>query len=185
MTAPVLPLLLDTYDYVADRLRTRLGGLTDEEYLWRPVPDMWSVHEQDGRWVPDPNRDVPPPAPMTTIAWRTWHIASDCLAGYITPHLGDWPLPVPEGQWYGDAASALTDLDRAVSEFRTRISALGEEGLARELGPQWGPYEHDSWAALVLHAIDEVVHHGAEIALLRDLYLRRDSLSPAAGAQPR
>jgi hypothetical protein len=30
---------------------------------------------------------------------------------------------------------------------------------------------------LVLHVLDEVVHHGAEVGLLRDLYLRRDRLS--------
>jgi hypothetical protein len=176
MTMPVLPLLLDTYDYIGDRLRRRLAGLTDQEYLWQPVADCWSVAEQDGRWVPHPNQDVAPPAPITTIAWRIWHIASDCLSGYITPSLGDWPLQVPEGEWYGTAADALAELNLAYAEFRSRISDLGEDGLAEELGPRWGPYQHDTWAALVMHAIDEVAHHGAEIALLRDLYVRRDSL---------
>jgi hypothetical protein len=178
VTMPVLPLLLSTYDFVGDRLRGRLAGLTDAEYLWEPVPDMWSVREQDGRWIPAPNRHVPEPAPMTTIAWRVWHIASDCLTCYVSPQLGEWPLPVPRGEWYGSAAPALATLDIAYAEFRARISALDEDGLATELGPRWGPYAHDSWAALVLHAIDEIAHHGAEIALLRDLYLRRDSFSP-------
>jgi hypothetical protein len=178
MTMPVLPLLLDTYDFIGARLRRRLSGLTDAEYLWEPVPGMWSVREQDGRWIPAPNRDVPAPAPLTTIAWRIWHLASDCLSGYVSPQLGNWPLPVPQGEWYPDAASALAALDIAYAEFRSRIGGLGEAGLASELGPRWGPYEHDSWAALVLHAMDEVAHHGAEIALLRDLYVRRDSLRP-------
>lgn len=31
-------------------------------------------------------------------------------------------------------------------------------------------------ADLLLHIHREVIHHGAEIALLRDLYLRRDRL---------
>jgi hypothetical protein len=178
MTLLVMPLVLDTYDFMGARLRTRLAGMTDEEYLWEPVRDMWTVREQDGRWIPAPNRDVPDPAPMTTIAWRLWHIASDCLCGYVYPQLGAWPLPVRQGEWYGDAESALVSLDVAYAEFRSRISALGEAGLASELGPRWGAYEHDCWAALVLHAMDEIAHHGAEIALLRDLYLRRDSLSP-------
>jgi hypothetical protein len=30
---------------------------------------------------------------------------------------------------------------------------------------------------LVLHVLDEVIHHGAEVGLLRDLYLRRDQLN--------
>ena len=181
MTTPVLPLLLDGYDYITGRVRARVTGLGDAEYLWEPVPDMWSVRPQDGRWVADPNRLVPDPAPMTTVAWRLWHIGSDALAGYLARDGADWPLPVPEGEWFGDAASAVDGLDRAFAAFRAKIVGLGETGLARELGPDWGPYQHDSWAALVLHAIDEVAHHGAEIALLRDLYLRRDALARAGG----
>jgi len=180
MTLPVMPLLLDTFDYVGDRLRRRSDGLTDQEYLWQPVPDGWTVAEQGDRWIPHPNEDVDPPAPITTIAWRLWHIASDCLAGYVTPHLGEWPLPVSKGEWYPDAASALAALEVAFATFRSRIAALGEEGLAAELGPDWGPYQHDTWAALVMHAIDEVAHHGAEVALLRDLYVRRDALTGRA-----
>ena len=30
----------------------RMAGLTDEEYLWQPVPDCWSVvQDGDGRWT--------------------------------------------------------------------------------------------------------------------------------------
>ena len=182
MTVPLLPLLLDTFDYVGERLRARVAGLDDDEYLWEPVPGMWTVEPAaDGRWAAAPNRRVPDPAPMTTIAWRLWHIASDCLAGYVYPHLGDWPLPVPEGEWFGDAAAALATLDVSVGAFRSRIADLGEDGLARELGPAWGPFARDTWAALVLHAIDEVAHHGAEVALLRDLYQRRDALGAGTG----
>lgn len=176
MTVAVLPMVFEAFDYVSGRLRDRAAGLTDDEYLWEPVPDMWTVREQGGRWVPDPNRRVPEPAPLTTIGWRIWHVA-DCLASYVTPHLGDWPLPVPDGEWYGDAASALAGLDVATDAFRARVTALGEDGIAGKLGPAWGPFAESSWADLVLHAMDEVAHHGAEVALLRDLYLRRAELS--------
>jgi hypothetical protein len=37
-------------------------------------------------------------------------------------------------------------------------------------GRSFGPYADDSTFALALHAQQEVAHHGAEIALLRDLY---------------
>jgi len=46
-------------------------------------------------------------------------------------------------------------------------------GLSRPCGPAEGPYARLSMAALVLHIHREVIHHGAEICLLRDLYLRR------------
>jgi hypothetical protein len=41
-------------DEVYDRLRGRLEGLTDDEYLWEPVPGCWSVHrDPPGAWVTD------------------------------------------------------------------------------------------------------------------------------------
>ncbi len=43
-------------------------------------------------------------------------------------------------------------------------------GLAREAGPAEGPWATSSMAGLVLHINREMLHHGAEIALLRDLY---------------
>ena len=39
-------------------------------------------------------------------------------------------------------------------------------------GPALGPYATDTWTALAVHVMDELAHHGAEIALLRDLYPR-------------
>ena len=47
-------LLLAQMDEVYDRLRGRLEGLTDDEYLWEPVPGCWSVHrDPPGAWVTD------------------------------------------------------------------------------------------------------------------------------------
>ncbi len=152
-----------------ERLRSRLEGLTDEEYRWEPVPGMWSVSEVGGRWLVDDNPDAPAPTPVTTIAWRLWHIASSCLADYGS-HLGPWPLAVQGKEWYPDVTSALTALDVAWHAFHERIHALGETGVQRPLGPDWGPFAENSWADLVTHAADELAHHGAEVGLLRDLY---------------
>jgi hypothetical protein len=43
------------------------------------------------------------------------------------------------------------------------------------LGPSWGPCRDDSTVDLALHMLDEMVHHGAEVGLLRDLYLHRSA----------
>ena len=51
------------------------------------------------------------------------------------------------------------------------VAALSEEGLARPCGPAEGPFAEDSMARLVLHINREVIHHLAEVCLLRDLYL--------------
>jgi len=37
-----------------------------------------------------------------------------------------------------------------------------------------GPYATSSVFALALHAMHDLAHHGAEIALLRDLYARQE-----------
>ncbi len=47
---------------------------------------------------------------------------------------------------------------------------LGRDGLARPCGRSEGPYGEYPLAALVLHINREALHHGAEIALLRDLH---------------
>jgi hypothetical protein len=90
----------------------------------------------------------------------------------VAPHHGEWPLPGAFRDWGDEAEPARTLMDTAYAVFRERMTALGEDGIRQEMGPAWGPYEHEPWSALVLHAIDEIVHHGAEIALLRDLYIR-------------
>jgi DinB superfamily len=172
----VVRLLGGALDEVRSRQRSRLAGLTQEEYLWEPVPGCWTVSEHDGAWhVPARARPEPVPAPVTTIAWRLWHIASDCLADYTERGLGPRPLLVAGTDWYGRVDEALIALEHAWTGFREGVEALGDDGIWSPLGERWGPYAREPWAALVLHALDEVAHYGAEIGLLRDLYARRDS----------
>jgi DinB superfamily len=167
------PLLLGSLDYVWSRIRGRLAGLSADEYLWEPAADCWSVRQAPGgSWEIDRPEPEPSPPPVTTIAWRLWHIGSECLAGYTSQGLGPWPLDVQGRQWYPTPGPALEAVDRAWEAFRTGLASLGEEGLWRPLGSAWEEFADDPWAGLVLHAQDELSHHGAEVALLRDLYLR-------------
>jgi hypothetical protein len=56
-------LLLAQTDEVYDRLRQRLAGLTDDEYLWEPVPGCWTIHrDESGAWVSDYAEPDPDPA---------------------------------------------------------------------------------------------------------------------------
>jgi DinB superfamily len=167
------PLLLSSLEYVWSRIRGRLSGLTADEYLWEPVPGCWSVRPgPGGGWEIDrPDPELSPP-PVTTIAWRLWHIASECLADYTWRGLGPWPLEVQGQDWYPSPDLALGALDRAWQAFYAGLVSLGEEGLWRPLGPAWEEFADDLWAQLVLHAQDELSHHGSEVALLRDLCLR-------------
>ena len=52
------------------------------------------------------------------------------------------------------------------------MAGLSAEAWEEPLGPAWGPYATSTTLDLALHVLDEVVHHAAEVGLLRDLYVR-------------
>jgi hypothetical protein len=73
----------------------------------------------------------------------------------------------------GTAAQALGQLDEVYSAWLAGVTSLGDAGLTRPCGPAEGPLAGYPMATLVLHINREALHHGAEIALLRDLYANR------------
>ena len=73
----------------------------------------------------------------------------------------------------GTAAQALQQLDEAYAAWLAGVTSLDDAGLARPCGPAEGPFAEYPMARLVLHINREALHHGAEIALLRDLYANR------------
>jgi hypothetical protein len=165
------PLLLDQLTFHWEHaLRPRLAGLTDDEYLWEPVPGCWSVRA-DGIDFEYPE---PRPAPVTTIAWRLGHVIVGVLAMRTASHFGGPPADYATWPWAVTAADALAQLDREVEAWRAGVTTLGDEGLLRPSGPAEGPYADLPLAALVLHIHRELIHHGAEICLLRDLYAHRE-----------
>ena len=135
----ISPLLLSSLDNIWERTRGRLETLDQHEYLWEPTAGCWSVHQdQDGVWRVAIAEPEPDPAPVTTIAWRLWHIASDCLASYTARGLGEWPLPVHGYDWYEHMDDAVAAVDLAWEAFRSGVAALGEDGLWVALGERWG-----------------------------------------------
>jgi hypothetical protein len=169
-----------------DILRPKLDGLTDEELLWEPVAGMWSVRRPgesaapvqagSGEWLADWAFPEPAPPPVTTIAWRLGHLVIGVFGMRNHSHFGGPQLDYAETEWWGTADAALAALDAGYERWVAGVASLDEEGLARPVGPAEGPYAEHSYAALVLHIHREVIHHGAEILLLRDLYRERESL---------
>ena len=167
--------------------RPRLAGLTDEEYLWEPTPGCWSIRPRgesaspapigSGRWQRDDAPGDPDPAPVTTVAWRMAHLTVEVLAVRTASHFGGPAAHHETWEHAGTADEALAQLDAAYGAWSAGVTALGEEGLARPCGPAEGPFAEAPLADLVLHINREMIHHGAEICLLRDLYLRREDLS--------
>jgi hypothetical protein len=169
MTATMLSSsLADQLDWHwQQQLRPRLAGLTDAEYFWEPVADCWSVHADGGV---DYTYPPPDPAPFTTIAWRLAHVIIGVLAMRNHAHFGGAPADYQSWPYATDAAAALTQLDAAYRHWHQGVLTLDDAALAKPVGPAEGPYADRPMIDLVLHINREVIHHGAEIACLRDLY---------------
>lgn len=173
------------------QLRPRLDGLTDDEYRWEPVPGCWSLRPRAeaatpmaagaGDVVADFAVPEPDPPPVTTIAWRLAHIAIGVFGMRAANHFGDGGVSYETTDWPLTARGGLALLDEHYDAWSRGVHALDETALARPVGPAEGPFAPRPFAELILHINREAIHHGAEIALLRDLYARRDSLA-AAGA---
>ncbi|CAN5365316.1 DinB family protein [soil metagenome] len=149
-------------------LRPRLEGLTDDEYFWQPVPDCWTVHP--GGTV-DFVYPEPEPPPFTTIAWRLAHVIVGVLAVRTHSHFGGPSADYQSWSYAADAATALRQLDEAYGDWITGVKALSVDDLSKPIGPAEGPFAERPMLDLVLHINREVIHHGAEIACIRDLYL--------------
>ncbi len=201
--------LLDTYDFARKRLADRLAGpvvdsgngtdvpvgpLTDEEYLWEPFPGCWSVRRHadgpgeratrldgSGPWgrdaAPHPH---PVPPPFTTLAWRLSHLTellalrADHTTGTHSLTREDFPVP-------GDAAAALTAFDAAADAWRATLLAA-DDVVLDTVGHSVYPYGGDAeerFVDVVWWVNQELLHHGAEIALLRDLHLHHHRVRPA------
>jgi len=161
------------------QFRPRLEGLTDEEYRWLPAPNRpWDlVDDPDGtsRYTDPAADDVVVP----TIAWRLMHIAVGCFHIRTSTFFGDGSIPADATMFDprhlpatvpGTAAEALAFLGHSHQQWSDGIAGLTPEELAAPLGPRGAHFAESPMSDLVLHINREVMHHGGEICLLRDLY---------------
>ncbi|MFF2353383.1 DinB family protein [Kitasatospora sp. NPDC058115] len=167
--------------YWRKNLRPRLDGLTDEEYFWEPVHDCWSIRPRDtsaapmsagsGKWTMDSASPDPVPAPVTTIAWRLAHIIVSCLGYRVGWYFGGQAVDSQTFVYAGTADEALKQLDEVYGRWNAGVRALSDVDLENPpaVGPERFPVENR-----ILHVNRELIHHGAEISLLRDLYRRQD-----------
>ncbi|WP_329123605.1 DinB family protein [Streptomyces sp. NBC_01353] len=200
---PRLVPLLDQFDFARLRLRQRMAGpfvdsgngtdvgvaaLTDEEYLWEPVPGCWSVRRRtDGpgpratvlTGVGDWGRDATPPPhptppPFTTIAWRLSHLSE--LMTLRADHTdGSHSLTRDDYLISGDVASAIEAFDAGAEAWRKALLSVDDKALDT-VGLSTYPHgsdPEDPFLDVVWWVNQELLHHGAEIALLRDLHRER------------
>lgn len=160
------------------QFRPRLDGLTDDEYFWEPVGGSWSVHPrgqgrtelQDGSgdFTVDYAYPPPQPAPVTTIAWQFAHLLVGIFGERNARHFGAPAVDLRSYDYPGTAAEALTDLDARYETWITGVRGLTDAELEAPCGEPG--FEQDPMIGLVLHIHREVIHHGAMISSLRDLW---------------
>jgi hypothetical protein len=142
--------LLDLFDFAWGRLRDRMAGLTDDEWRWRPVPD-------DDR---------------ITVRWRLDHITHTLTEERNATWLG-LPADPPTDAAPETAADALARLADAYQQWRGQLTGVTDQALAAPIGKPGGWYGEATRYSFALHIVDELIHHAAEAALLRDLYAGR------------
>ncbi|MFE3434482.1 DinB family protein [Streptomyces sp. NPDC059171] len=202
---PRLSPLLEQFDFACERLLARLAGpvmdsgngvdigvttLGDEEYLWEPVPDCWSVRRRRdgpgaratalagaGEWGRDTSDFPHPfPPPFTTIAWRLSHLC-EMLALRADHTRGGRTLTREDHRTPGDAAGAVAAFETASAAWREALLTADDTALdtvGHSTYPN-GSDAEDLFVDVVWWVNQEVLHHGAEIALLRDLHRARPS----------
>ncbi|MFC8238913.1 DinB family protein [Streptomyces sp. NPDC056661] len=202
-TPPRLIPLLQQFDFARGRLADRMTGpvmdsgngtdvevvsMTDEEYLWEPVPGCWSVRRRAagpgpgatvlvgaGDWGRDSAQPPhPAPPPFTTVAWRLSHL-SELLALRADHTNGSHALTRDDYVVAGDAAGAIAAFESAATAWREAL--LGADDAALDtVGHSTYPHgsdPEDPFIETVWWVNQELLHHGAEIALIRDLFRAR------------
>jgi hypothetical protein len=192
--------LLEQFDWACMRLVNRMLGpevdsgngtpiavapMTNDEYLWDPVSCCWSIRPRKegpgpgatllrgaGEWGRDSAEPCHPfPPPFTTIAWRLSHISEMLMlrSDYTT---GSHVLTSDMYATSGEATSAITAFVAASDAWRSTLLSCDDTAL-ETVGLSNYPYGSDAeeiFIDIVWWVNQEILHHGAEIALLRDLY---------------
>jgi hypothetical protein len=164
-----------------NQVRPRFAGLTDEEYFWEPVPGCWSIRPRgqgvaleigQGDYIIDWAMPEPVPPPVTTIAWRLGHLLVGVLGARNATYFDGPAVSYGDYVYPATAAAALDALDGEYTRWVDGVRGLTATDLGAPCRDQG--YEWATMAALVLHINREMIHHAAEIALLRDLFAHRD-----------
>jgi len=148
-------------------MRSRLHGLSEDEFFWMPVPDSWTVFQTEGRWEHHYAEPDTEPAPFTTIAWRLTHLAM-CKVMYHEYAFGPGRLTWLTLETPGSPEAAIEMLETGHALLTEDLAASTDPDLEREVPTNWG----ERWPAwrIFWTMIHHDAHHGGELGALRDLY---------------
>ncbi|NLS08476.1 DinB family protein [Nesterenkonia sp. MY13] len=180
-------LLLDQLEWHwKHQVRDRSAGLSDAEYFWEPAPDCWNIRRRGasdapvqggaGEMVVEFAFPPPEPAPFTSIAWRLAHVVVGIFAMRNASHFGREATDYHSFTYAATAAEALEQLETEYARWAAGVRSLSDADLQRPCGEEG--FEQEPMSKLVLHIHREVIHHLAEVALLRDIYLHTQKRWP-------
>jgi hypothetical protein len=177
---PAVDLLARQLAEAHGMVRERLAGLTEDEYYWEPVPEVWTLRRLTvGRLEADYADPDPDPPPFTTLGWRVNHIAS-CKVMYHEYAYGPQRLTFPDLPVPATPAEGVAMLDEGHDLLVQDLQQLEDHDLQAEVLTNWG----ERWPAwrIFWTMIHHDLWHGGEIGALRDLY--RESRSQQAAPWP-
>ena len=155
--------LLELFDHVWDRFWRRMDDLDDDEWSWTPTADQ-----------------------RISLRWRLGHIRRLLSEDRNGPWLGRTaePAGVADRKAAG-AAISLAGAHAAYTWWRELVAALDDETLNMPLGEVAGHFKDATRRSFILHIADELIHHTAEAALLRDLFAGRNPpVEPTTAGRP-
>ena len=168
--AALLAPLLAQWDTSLAMLLDRLDGLTDDEYRWSPVPGAADLEPVVGGELVAAEDEGG--QPVRTIAWTLAHLVDLCLkrADHVD---GSHSLAEAYGAFPAEAADAVDEFARAAHRWRSTVAGTTDAD-ATKVGHSQYPTGMDRdlpFVDIVWWMNRELIHHGADIGLVRDLYL--------------
>jgi len=173
------------------------SDLSEDEFLWEPVPGSWGVRRRDecrtpnpfgkGEWVVDFDVDVVEGKvvePLTTIAWLFWHVGSmagraadlDFLGGPRSAESG-WPSPyIVEHPVFIASNEAVEVMRTGWRALDQALRASSDESL-EQATRFWGGGPPAPGYQIIACLLNEISHHCTQVCTLRDLYRAVDGRS--------
>ena len=156
--------------------------MTDDEYFWEPVPNCLSIRRRAhgpgpaatrlvgaGEWGRDSTWPAhPSPPPLSTIGWRLNHI-SEMLARRADYTIGDHSLTADDYRIPGSAVGGIAAFKSGAAAWRKALVTADDAALDMVGHSDYpdGSDPEQPFLEVVWWVNQEVLHHGAEISLLR------------------
>ncbi|MEV4225126.1 DinB family protein [Nonomuraea sp. NPDC049725] len=160
------------FDLTWSLLTLHLDQLTDEDALWEPVPNCWTVRPRpDGTWTADFSMEELDPIPLPTIGWVMWHMGmwwENAYAGCFGDGASaDWAAVAAATTWPGDVRSAVTSLTGHHDRWRAALDALSDADLDATDRTTWFAEGGLTLGHVLAWANVELMKNAAEIGSLR------------------